>query len=96
MENNDKTITLSELEANYSDLDPAKAAFDNMSFEEALAALEKIVNRLERTDTTLDESMELFKQGTQLTKLCDLKLNQAQAKIQQLIGDSEEDFVSNE
>lgn len=94
VKNNSGTINLNEVANSYSDPDPIGAGNEALSFEEALAALENIVKRLESSDTTLDESMELFKEGTELTKLCDLKLNQAQLKIKQLIGESEEDFTA--
>jgi exodeoxyribonuclease VII small subunit len=56
-----------------------------LSYEAALAALEKIVARLESGETTLDESMQLFQQGMTLAGLCADRLAEIEKKITQLI-----------
>ncbi len=53
-----------------------------MSFEQALAALEDIVNRLETGDVALEESIAIYQRGNQLRAHCDNKLKDAQAKIE--------------
>ena len=40
------------------------------SFEEALQRLKEITETLERGDVTLEESIKLFGEGTELSKLC--------------------------
>lgn len=57
---------------------------NELSFEEALRQLEAIVEKLESGEASLEESIALFEQGTALAKLCEGKLNQAAAKIQEL------------
>ena len=42
----------------------------NPNFEESLKRLQEIVKTLENGDTTLDESMALFQEGTSLVKFC--------------------------
>lgn len=59
-----------------------------MSFEEALAQLENVVRRLESGDAKLEESIDLYTQGTRLKRFCDEKLADARARIEKIsIGD---------
>lgn len=58
---------------------------DSMTFEQATAALEKIVARLESGDVLLEESMQLFQEGMQLAEFCSKKLQLMEEKISQLI-----------
>ncbi len=53
-------------------------------FEESLARLEKIVERLQRDDVPLDEAVALYNEGTKLTTRCDELLTAAELRIQQL------------
>ncbi len=50
---------------------------EKIAFEEAVAELENIVKTLENGDCTLDNSIELFKKGVELSALCDKKLKEA-------------------
>ncbi len=50
---------------------------EKIAFEEAVAELENIVKTLENGDCTLDNSIELFKKGVELSVLCDKKLKEA-------------------
>lgn len=56
------------------------------SFEAALTRLEEIVNRLERGDITLDESLTVFREGSDLVKQCLVRLNQAEVTVQELMA----------
>lgn len=56
----------------------------NMTYEEALSKLEKIVEKLEEGSLSLDKSMELFEEGTKLSMFCEKCLNEAEQKITQL------------
>ncbi len=64
---------------------------NNITFEEALAQLEKIVKQLESGDTTLDESVKLFEKGIKLSELCSNYLKQAQQKVEILINNDTEE-----
>jgi exodeoxyribonuclease VII small subunit len=55
------------------------------SFEEHLKQLETVVERLERGDLTLDESVRLFEQGMKLSTACKQELEQAEGRIQVLV-----------
>lgn len=59
-----------------------------LSFEEAMEALDGIVQKLEKGDITLDESMKLFTEGMELSKLCSEKINSIEHQIVQLVKDS--------
>ena len=55
---------------------------ESLSFEAALAELERIVGRLESGDTPLDEAIALFERGSQLRARCAERLDAAQARIE--------------
>jgi exodeoxyribonuclease VII small subunit len=55
------------------------------NFEEHLTQLEKVVERLERGDLTLDESVRLFEDGMKLSSACKKELEQAEGRIQVLV-----------
>ncbi len=57
-----------------------------LSFEQALAELESIVDRLETGDVALEESIEIYQRGAQLRAYCDDKLKSAQARIEKITG----------
>lgn len=59
-----------------------------MSFEDALAELEKIVRQIEDGRGKLDEAISAYERGVWLKRHCESKLKEAQAKIEQIaIGD---------
>lgn len=71
---------------------------EDLSFEESLEKLEKIVNKLETGDVPLDDAIDEFNNAMQLVKVCNKKLNSAEeaiAKIVQENGDLIE-FKPNE
>ncbi|MGH8103753.1 MAG: exodeoxyribonuclease VII small subunit [bacterium] len=55
------------------------------TFEDALERLQEIVQRLEEENLSLDESVALFKEGTQMYQLCRQKLKEAEGAIKALI-----------
>ncbi len=55
-----------------------------MSFEQALAALEKIVDDLERGDVPLDKSIAIYERGEALKNHCDALLKSAEDKIEKI------------
>ena len=52
------------------------------NFEEALKKLEQTVQRLEKGEASLEESLKLFEEGMKLAKLCSLRLEEAQRKVE--------------
>lgn len=59
-------------------------AVDQLSFEDALKRLEAIVARLESGDATLDESITLYAEGDALRAQCEVRLRDAQARIEKI------------
>ena len=55
-----------------------------LSFEEALRRLEEIVRTLEKGEAPLDKSIELYQEGDRLKRLCEARLKDAQARIDQI------------
>ena len=55
------------------------------SFEESLTALEGVVERLERGELSLEESVRLFEEGVKLSEACKKELEAAEGKIQVLV-----------
>lgn len=56
----------------------------NLSFEEALAELEKIVRELETGRTKLDDAINSYEKAILLKKLCEDRLKNAQLTIEKL------------
>lgn len=51
-------------------------------FEEALAQLEKIVQKLEAGELPLDESLRLYEEGVRLSRACGERLEAAERRIE--------------
>ena len=56
-------------------------AVSEMSFEEAMKALEDVVARLEAGDVPLEESINLYERGAELKSYCQKKLSEAEEKV---------------
>ncbi|MBU4374383.1 MAG: exodeoxyribonuclease VII small subunit [Euryarchaeota archaeon] len=59
-----------------------------ISFEESLSELEGIVEKLEKGQLSLDESLMLFEKGIKLVRECNTKLKSARQKVEQLIEEN--------
>jgi exodeoxyribonuclease VII small subunit len=55
-----------------------------LSFEEALAELEKIVARLESGQGSLDDAIKAYERGSDLKKHCQKKLDEARMKVEKI------------
>ena len=55
-----------------------------LSFEAALAQLEAIVESMESGEVPLAELLAKFEEGTKLLKVCEIRLKDAELKIEQL------------
>lgn len=67
------------------------------NFEKSMKDLEKIVDKLEKGDLTLEESLNHFEKGIALTKKCTQTLTQAEQKVKKLTDDNQlEDFIDIE
>ena len=56
-----------------------------LTFEQGLESLDKIVDKLESGDLELVESLELFEQGVLLSQNCRKQLEAAETKVEALI-----------
>ena len=52
-----------------------------MTFEQAMSELERIVIQLERGDVPLEDSISLYEKGAELKKRCETKLKEAEQKV---------------
>ena len=61
-----------------------------LSFEEALAELESVVQKLESGQVSLEDSIDMYTRGTYLKQHCEARLADAQARIEKVVvsGDS--------
>ncbi len=62
---------------------------EDMTFEEAMKALETVVGRLESGDVPLEESIALYERGAALKAHCQKKLAEAEEKVAQITLDGE-------
>ena len=58
---------------------------ENMSFEDALAELEGIVDKLERGDVPLEQSIAIYERGAALKGHCEARLKSAELKVEQIV-----------
>jgi exodeoxyribonuclease VII small subunit len=63
------------------------------NFEAALAKLEQIVQRLEKGELPLEDSLVLYEEGVRLSRLCHAKLEEAEGKIELLLKDQRGELV---
>lgn len=66
-----------------------------LSFEEALSRLETIVDELEDESITLDQSIELYEEGIELSRLCTETLEEAELRIKN-VAEQQSDNNDNE
>lgn len=65
---------------------------DDLTYEEALAELEGIVNLLEGEQSQLEDAIKLFERGQALAARCGVLLEAAELKVRQVAGDEVTDF----
>jgi len=54
---------------------------ENLTFEQSLAELERIVSELEQGDVSLDDALKQFERGIGLVRASQAKLEQAEQKV---------------
>lgn len=67
------------------------------TFEQSMERLEQIVQAMEEGDISLEKSMKLFQEGTELVRSCEKLLDEAQLQVKKIMAASdgspvEEDF----
>lgn len=54
-------------------------------FEQALEELEALVEKMEKGELSLEESLQSFERGIQLTRTCQKALTEAEQKVEKLL-----------
>lgn len=67
-----------------------------LSFEQAMKRLEEIVSALEKGEAPLEESLELFEEGSKLLRQCTVMLDKAEQKVTKLTASGEVPFDKSE
>lgn len=63
-------------------------------FEQSLKELETLVEKMEQGDLSLEESLQHFERGVQLTRACQQALKDAEQKVETLLKkDGQEEVV---
>ena len=73
----------------------------NKTFEQSMQRLEQIVRAMERGDVSLEESLKLFQEGTELVRSCGKLLDEAELQVKQIMtapdgSPVEEDFDNDD
>ncbi|MEQ8370736.1 MAG: exodeoxyribonuclease VII small subunit [Alphaproteobacteria bacterium] len=63
---------------------PVPDDIKSMSFEDALKELETIVDRLERGEAKLDDSIRAYERGAALKRHCQARLEEARSKVEKI------------
>lgn len=70
---------------------------NNMSFEESLEKLDKIVKNLESGNVELDKAIEEYTEAMKMVKFCSEKLDKATKQVNKILSDNElKDFQVTE
>ena len=65
-----------------------ETAVQDMSFEEAMAELERVVGQLDSGNVDLEKSIALYERGAALKAHCETKLKAAEEKVAQITLDA--------
>ena len=64
-------------------------SWEDLKFEEALTELEEVVAELEESELALEEAVEKFQRGMALKQLCERRLSEAEATIEEYLANEE-------
>lgn len=56
-----------------------------LNFEQSLAELEKLVEKMESGEQSLEEALRSFQRGIELARVCHKGLKEAEQKVEQLV-----------
>lgn len=77
-------------------MSPSQKPSDDLTYEQAFAELESVVEALESEQRPLDEAIALYERGQALAKHCAALLEKAELKVRQLSGDQVVAFETGE
>jgi exodeoxyribonuclease VII small subunit len=86
LHNSQRRLTPDCIAAKPIRMDAPAPDIGEMSFEQALRALEEVVRRLEGGDVPLEESIGLYERGEALRRHCQARLDAAQARIEKIVA----------
>lgn len=69
----------------------SKSSENNIDFEKTMQELEKLVERMEKGDLTLEQSLKDFERGVELTRQAQSALRDAEQKVQLLMKNAGQD-----
>ena len=64
------------------------------NFEKSLSELERLVEKMEKGDLSLEASLEHFEKGVQLSRTCQQALREAEQKVEILMKKSGQDSLA--
>ncbi|GFN23327.1 exodeoxyribonuclease VII small subunit [Thermanaeromonas sp. C210] len=67
-----------------------------LTFEEALARLEAVVQSLEGGDLKLEQALEYYQEGIRLVRFCRQELNRFENKLQVLVAEEDGELEARE
>ncbi len=70
---------------------PTKSKVATLDFEAALGELENLVERMEKGELSLEESLQDFERGIELARKCQTALQEAEQRVQLLAGENGDD-----
>lgn len=89
------TLSGQEIQSIMPKKTPSKTAGSdkNIDFEKTMQELEKLVERMEKGDLSLEASLKDFERGVELTRLCQSALRDAEQKVQMLMKNAGKDIL---
>lgn len=69
----------------------AKKIAKNIKFEDALSELEQQVKLLESGELPLEEALDIFRYGVELSKVCTSKLETVKQEVEKIVVDNSDD-----
>ena len=71
-------------------MEGVSADASELSFEQILGRLQDVVERLESGDLPLEKSLAVFEEGIRLSRLGATRLDEAEARVEELLGEGEQ------
>ncbi len=72
--------------------DPTGVSGEGSRLEDELDRLERIVQRLERDDVSLDDALALFEEGIAIARSARSKLEAAESRVREILHEAGESF----
>ena len=73
--------------------DPVPKKSSIPDFEAALVELEKLTEKMESGEQSLEEALKSFQRGVELTRLCQKGLQEAEQRVEKLVKENDEFLI---